>query len=77
MFHQAILHVDLWVDFVYFTNLLFSPEIYAYLYNDNVIQHFFNVIDPIPSWLFVFWCTHFRELAPLIDSVLVLVSSAK
>ena len=36
--YQLILHVDWWVDFVYFTNLPFSMEIYAYLYNINVIQ---------------------------------------
>ena len=82
MFYQAILqwlHVDWWVDFVYFTNLPFSPEIYAHLYKDNVTQRSVNVTDPIPGWLFGFWCTHFRELAPLINSVLVLhvVSSAK
>ena len=29
------------------------------------------------GWLVGFWCTHFRDLAPLIKSVLVLVSRAK
>ena len=29
------------------------------------------------GWLVGFWCTHFRDLAPLINSVLELVSSAK
>ena len=53
--YQWILHVDWWVDFVYFTNLKFSMEIYVYLYNDNVIQHSFyvnNNIDQVPGWLF-------------------------
>ena len=39
--YQWILHVDWWVDFVYFRNLPFPM---VYLYNDNVIQHFFNLI---------------------------------
>ena len=43
--YQWILHVDWWVDFVYFTSLPFSMEIYTYLYNGNVIQHSFIVID--------------------------------
>ena len=29
--YEWILHVDWWVDFVYFTNLPFSMEIYVYL----------------------------------------------
>ena len=43
--YQLILHVDWWVVFIYFTNLPLSMEIYAYLYNINVIQRSFNVID--------------------------------
>ena len=48
------LHEDVikwWVDFVYFTNLPFSLEIYTYLYNDNVINVFFNIIDWVPLHL--------------------------
>ena len=56
--YQWILHVDWWVDFVYFTNLPFSMEIYAYLYNNNVIQRSFNVIDQVPGWLFVWSLVH-------------------
>ena len=54
-------------------NFLLNPEIFA------CIQ--------LAGWLVGFWCTHFRDLAPLIihsrdlapliNSVLVLVSSAK
>ena len=69
--HQWILQVDWWVDFVYFTNLLFSM---VYLYSDNVIQHSFYVdsnINQVP--VFGLWCTHFRESAPLIISILASV----
>ena len=46
----------------------------VYLYNDNVIQRSFYVdsnIDQVP--VFGLWCTHFRESAPLIISILALV----
>ena len=69
--YQWILQVDWWVDFVYFTNLPFSM---VYLYNDNVIQRYFYVdsnIDQVP--VFGLWCTHFRESAPLIISILASV----
>ena len=69
--YQWILPVDWWVDFVYFTNLLFSM---VYLYNDNVIQGSFYVdsnIDQVP--VFGLWCTHFRESAPIIISILASV----
>ena len=61
--------MDWWVDFIYFTNLPFSM-----VYNDNVIQCSFyvdNNINQVP--VFGLWCTHFRESAPLIISILVSV----
>ena len=61
------LHEDVikwWVDFVYFTNLPFSLEIYTYLYNDNVINVFFNIIDLFTFRYNIFWCTGIQRGRP-------------
>ena len=63
--------MDWWVDFIYFTNLPFSM---VYLYNDNVIQCSFYVVSNINQVpVFGLWCTHFRESASLIISILASV----